>query len=103
MKRYLKVLWRTTFEPVYRRLFQRYYVVTLREVKEMRWELYNHITRQGEVNAEVIAHLHELDRHVRTVIAAGWDDTALARRMASLEDRIERDGTSLPSEAEKKD
>jgi len=30
-----------------------------------------------------------LERHVETVIAGGWDTTALARRLATIEDRME--------------
>jgi hypothetical protein len=30
-----------------------------------------------------------LERHVETVIAGGWDTTALARRLATIEDQIE--------------
>jgi uncharacterized coiled-coil DUF342 family protein len=30
-----------------------------------------------------------LERHVETVIASGWDTTALARRLVTLEDRLE--------------
>jgi hypothetical protein len=92
MKGYLRSLWRNTLEPVYRWLFRRYFDAILRDIYELRVELHNHIaginTRQGQVNADVIARLDELDRHVRTVIAAGWDDEALARRMAALEDRL---------------
>jgi len=89
MKRYLKALWRLTFEPIYRRLFRRYF------------DGIN--TRQGRVNAEVIAGLADLDRHVRTVIAAGWDDTALSRRMAALEDRLDRAGAPIVPESEEAD
>jgi hypothetical protein len=107
MKRYLKALWRLTFEPIYRRLFRRYFEAILREVQANRADLYNHIdginTRQGRVNAEVIAGLADLDRHVRTVIAAGWDDTALSRRMAALEDRLDRAGAPIVPESEEAD
>jgi hypothetical protein len=49
----------------------------------------------GEVMAlrsevrEVQARQEALERHVQTVIAGGWDTTALARRLAALEDRAE--------------
>lgn len=107
MKGYLRSLWHMTVEPVYRRLFRRYFDAIIRDVWELRQELYNHIAgineRQGAVNTEVLARLEELDRHVRTVVAGGWDTTALARRMAALEDRFEDDGspTSSGSETEK--
>lgn len=99
MMRYLRALWRITFAPVYRRLFGRYFEAILSEVKAIREELYHDIaginTRQGQVNSEVLARLDELDQNVRTVIAAGWDDKALARRMAALEDRLGQDGSPV--------
>ena len=38
--------------------------------------------------AGVEAKQDALDQHVQTVIAGGWDATALSRRLAELEDRL---------------
>ena len=84
MKALLKTLWKQTLEPVYDALFRRYFDATisrLNTVLEMRTEL-------DKMNAR----LDQLDAHVRTVIAARWDEGALARRLAMLEDRLAENG-----------
>jgi hypothetical protein len=120
--RLLRALWRVTLRPVYDRLFGTYFQISIgqlhelrgefgllrSEVRDLQVELHNHISgineRQGAVNADVVERLADLarrvealDSHVRDVAAARWDLSALARRMASLEDRIEQDGSQSQS------
>lgn len=54
------------------------------EIEQLRMEVRDVRTNVGVVQEERRA----FERQVETVIASRWDSTALARRLATLEDRI---------------
>ena len=103
----LKTLWAITFKPIYTRLFRRFFDATINrlnttlgELATLRRELHNHVhginVRLDELNARVA----DLDQQVHTVIAARWDETAMARRMAALEDGAQRNGAATAPEVQ---
>jgi hypothetical protein len=77
----LRTLWRVTLEPVYNRLIKRYFDATIGRLT----------TLIGDI-ARISARLDELDAHIHALLEAGWEEKALARRMAMLEDRLGVDG-----------
>jgi hypothetical protein len=97
----LKALWAITFQPVYTRLFRRFFdamisreTTALSELAGVRQDLHNHVhglnVRLDALNARVA----DLDQQTRVMIAARWDDLALTRRMAALEERVEQNGAA---------
>lgn len=46
---------------------------------------------------ELHGHLAATDEQMRTVIGAQWDQQAIARRIASLEERLEQNGDQAPT------
>jgi capsule polysaccharide export protein KpsE/RkpR len=63
-----------------------------KEIAQLGFKLDETSSQVQELSSEirgVKARQEALERHVETVIAGGWDATALARRLATLEDRIE--------------
>jgi ABC-type transporter Mla subunit MlaD len=86
-----------TLEPVYIRLFRRYFQATINrlnttidEVAATRTDLQHHIAGLNRRLDQLSAQVTELDRHVHTVVTARWDDAAMVRRMAAIEERLER-------------
>lgn len=98
MKRLLTSVWKLTGSPVHERLFRRYFRATLSrqdttlaqlglvqiQVQELRRACESEVARVEALRLSV----SELDVQVRSALAARWDDAALARRMAALEDRL---------------
>lgn len=108
----LRALWRLTLDPIYDRLFRRYFQLLSGGIAEIEAELRNqgaalrsHGAAMSDYGVELRTHIHglnvrldefavriaELDERVGTVIAAHWEHEAVARRLAALEDRIEAD------------
>src|SRR6266852_5085951 len=80
----LRLLWRVTGKPIYRRLFQIYFDAVINRLNSALGELSTLRAEVERVRAEVVecrAQNEELDRHVRTVVASHWDTTALTRRL----------------------
>jgi uncharacterized protein (UPF0335 family) len=96
----------TVVRALYRRAFvERIQAITMRtdtligEVRGLRKEIaqlgFDIDAMRAEIR-ELSQEVHtlrgrqeELEREVETVIAGGWDTTALARRLATIEDRLE--------------
>jgi hypothetical protein len=81
MKAVLTTLWRATLGPVYFRMFRRYFDAIVSDLRT------------------ISARLDELDAHVHGLLAASWEQQSLARRMASLEDRLDVDGNGSRAES----
>jgi BMFP domain-containing protein YqiC len=95
MSALLKPLWSATFGRVYDRLIRRYFTAILSRLDEL-------LARWAEVRA-LTERFDQLDAHVRAVVAARWENEALARRIAMLEDRLGVNGASASTvEAEEK-
>jgi hypothetical protein len=102
----LKALWQATFGPIYNRLFRRYYQAMLGELGRVEAELRNqnaavrsHSAAIVDYGVELRTHLDqlygrlaELDERVRIVIASQWEQQAIVRRIAGLEDALEQVG-----------
>jgi hypothetical protein len=84
----LKSLWRLTLEPVYKALFKRFFEAILSRLNRI---LDEQLATREDVR-RINARLDELDVHVRNVIASRWEDAAIARRLAMIEERLERNG-----------
>lgn len=98
MKRLLTSMWKLTGAPVHERLFRRYFQAILGrqdttlaqlglvqiQVQELRRACESEVARVEALRLGV----SELDVQVRNALAARWNDAALARRMAALEDRL---------------
>jgi hypothetical protein len=87
----LRLIWRVTGKPVYRRLFQMYFEAVINRLNSTLGELADLRAEVEKMRVEIVesrALNEELDRHMRTVVASHWDTTALARRLAAIEDRI---------------
>ena len=87
----LRLLWRVTGKPIYRRLFQVYFDAVINRLNSTLGELSTLRAELERVRAEVVdcrVQNEELDRHLRTVVASHWDTTALTRRLAAIEDRV---------------
>jgi len=82
----LRSLYRRAFVERIQALATRMDMVT-RELTALRAEVE---ALRSEVGA-VRAAQDSLERQVETVIAGGWDTTAIARRLAAVEDRLERE------------
>jgi hypothetical protein len=110
----LRALWHMTFEPVYRWLFRAHFDAIAGRLEEIAGELSvydaslrNQSAALSDYGVELRTHVHglnvrleelaarvaALDERVRTVIAGQWEQEAIARRMAVLEDRIQADGS----------
>ena len=113
----LRTLWRLTLDPIYDRFFRRWFQLLSGGMDGIRAELRNqdaelrnqaaavrsHSEAISDYGVELRTHIHglnvrldefgarlsELDECVRTVIAAHWEQEAIARRIAALEDKIE--------------
>jgi hypothetical protein len=96
----LKTVWKLTLGPVYERLFRRYFDATVSRLdtviaqgSDISSTMWHHIhglnLRLDELNARVA----DLEAHVSAAAAARWDETAVIRRLALLEDRAAGNGT----------
>jgi hypothetical protein len=63
MRAFATALWKATIGPVYYRLFRRYFDA-------------------------ILSRLDELDAQVHGLLASKWEEQALARRIAIIEDRL---------------
>lgn len=81
----VSAVWRFTLGPVYDRLIRRYFDTALARLQKLLREVHTLSTR-----------VDELDRHVHALLEAGWEQKALARRIAMIEDRLELDGDHPP-------
>jgi hypothetical protein len=109
----MKALWHLTFEPVYRRLFRRHFEAIAGRLEEVAAELHvydsslrNQSAAISDYGTELRTHVHglnvrldsiaarvaALDEQVRTVIAGQWEQEAITRRLASIEDRMPAGG-----------
>jgi hypothetical protein len=87
----VRALWRITGKPIYQRLVRVYFVAIINRLNSTLGELTNARAELVLIRAEISetrARQDELDRHIRNVVATYWDTTALARRLATLEDRM---------------
>lgn len=106
------VAWQRTVGPVYERLFRRFFDAAINRLNSLLAQTAALQTEVGAVRAELGAVRAEIDRlradidrlthlivqdaserrdleeQMRGVLSARWDDIALARRLAALEDRI---------------
>jgi hypothetical protein len=87
MKTLLQAAWRLVIEPIYDRLFRRYFQASISRLNTT----IDYVSGIQAELAEVHARLDELDAHVRTVVAARWENAALARRIAMLEEQLDGD------------
>ncbi len=90
IRRVLRRIYRRAFVERIQAILQRidavtYEVTLLRgEIEALRGDLQN----LGSVMQQLQTEQRALERQVETALASGWDSTALARRLATLEDRI---------------
>lgn len=113
----VRTLWRLTLDPIYHRFFRRWFQNLSGRIDELRADIrdqdaelrnqtaavLSHSAAISDYGVELRTHIHglntrlddfavrlaDLDERVRTVIAAHWEQEAIARRIASLEDRID--------------
>jgi hypothetical protein len=95
MSKLVRRIWRVTGESLYHRLFRRYYVATIERLNLLLAEV-------GGLRVEVRTLRDRLEEHLetetRTATAEEWDRMAVARRLASLEDRLDANGYAAPPE-----
>lgn len=84
-------IWRVTGEPLYHRLFRRYYVAAIERLNVLLAEV-------GALRAEVKTLRDRVEEQLvtqtRTATADEWDRVALTRRLASIEDRLDANGNA---------
>lgn len=109
MRAVLEHFWKFTLAPIYQSLFRRWFQAivsrqdtTLGElgrlqaqIQALRQAVESEVARSEALRLQVA----ELDLQVRNALAARWDEAALTRRMAALEDSLRRDG-SPPTDAQ---
>jgi BMFP domain-containing protein YqiC len=98
VRKLLTIVWRRTFEPVHRRLFRRYFQaiinrqnMTLGQLGELQahvQDLRRAVDAEAARAEALRLQVRDLDVQVRNALAARWEDAALSRRMAALEDRL---------------
>jgi hypothetical protein len=98
VKAILKTGWKLSFGPIYQSLFRRYFQAMLSrqdtalgelgalkaQIQALNAAVVNEVARGEALRVQVAT----LDLQVRNALAARWDDAALGRRLAGLEDRM---------------
>ncbi len=113
-----RVLWRLTFEPMYRWLFRSHFDAITARLDDVAARLgasdaslRNQSKAMSDYGVELRTHIHglnlrlneiddrvaALEEQVRVMIAGQWEQEAITRRLASLEDRIPARGTNGPA------
>jgi len=88
------LLWRITGKPIHQRLFGRYFQAMISRLNSTLGELSDVRAELEEVRSELLAsraQQQELDLKMRSIVGGHWDATAVARRLAAIEDRIASD------------
>jgi hypothetical protein len=90
----MKNLWNRTFGKLYYNAFKRHFETTINRLTKLVYDFHS-----------IDKRLAELDAHVHALTEAGWQEKALARRIAAMEDRLnvltdqvaahESDGTAV--------
>jgi hypothetical protein len=102
----LRLLWRVTGKPIYNLLFRAHFQAIINRLNSVLGEIRDARAELCELRSELIAlrsRQDELDRHMRTVIAAYWDTTALSRRLAVIEDKLLQTAESPDNGASQQD
>lgn len=83
------------FGALYWRYFGSHFDVITRRTWDMEQQLHGHVHGINGQLVEIASrldaiehHTKELERSSRTAVAGQWDETAIARRIAALEDRL---------------
>jgi transposase len=87
----LRAAWRASGEPTYRRLFGTQFQAGINRLNSALGQLLDVRSQLAEVHRELVdvrASQERLDGHVRSMLASHWDTTAMARRLATIEDTI---------------
>ena len=82
----MRQLWNRTIGKLYYNAFKRHFETTINRLTKLVLDFHR-----------IDKRLEELDAHVHALVEAGWQEKALARRIAAMEDRLDALSESAPA------